>query len=465
MFAFFRINDPYRLIGLFIILLVVTLPLFIKPVPPSIPELKTIAVGFKVQEGFNLYQNLITDTPPLAAWFDRVFYVITGDSVILRRIIAFFLLFLFSGFSGIMFINRKSFPENTYLPSLIFSLLVLLSPYTLSLTGYLIGFGFVLLGLNKLFREIEFGNRSDENVFAIGLFVGISSLLDFSFIIYLPGSTVVLLLFTRIPVRKHLLMVTGGLLPHFLLISWHFAFGDLPEFWRYFYQANLNAFGQNYVDLRSFLYMGAVPLFFLLLSVFVLNREARLTKYQSQLLQVMFIWMIIALVQIVMIKKNHPQVLITLIPSFTFYITYLLLVIRRKRFAEAYLWLLLTGMVATCYLSRYELIERIDISGLIPGQPAPVSGKRVLLLGDQPAIFLQNVPATGFIDWELSRQFFEHPKSYTNVGYVYSQLTQDTPEVIIDPQNLMDPIFERMPDLKARYRKTALGFERADPSN
>ena len=90
---YFRINDPYRLLGLLVILILVYLPLFIDMPGMTYPELKNLVIGEKVHEGRTLYSELIDSTGPLAAWFNGLLDLIFGSSVLARRIFAFIVLF------------------------------------------------------------------------------------------------------------------------------------------------------------------------------------------------------------------------------------------------------------------------------------------------------------------------------------------------------------------------------------
>ena len=121
----------------------------------------------------------------------------------------------------------------------------------------------------------------------------------------------------------------------------------------------------------------------------MMNRDARLSKYQTQLVQSMFFWMIFSVVQILLSKDFRPQSFITLIPSLSFFITHFLLLIRRRKFAEMHIWLLIIGIVTMSYSARYNLWNRIAYDSLlVPDSKTSFEGKRVLTL-DARLQFLQ----------------------------------------------------------------------------
>ncbi|MBX2961359.1 MAG: hypothetical protein KF687_02535 [Cyclobacteriaceae bacterium] len=458
MLRYFRINDPYRLLGLFGLMIFLSLPLFIDTPAVTFPELKSFLVGEKVAEGLGLYHEVIDNTPPLASWFYRACDFVLGRNLTGRHIAAFLLLFCQSVFLGIVFIDKKVFPENTYIPTLTFSLLTLLSFDVIALTADLAAFGFLLLALNALLTEVEFRVQRDETIHNLGLFIGFASLFNFSYIIYLPGVILILLFFTRNSLRKHLLLLTGFVLPHIILCSVYFINGHLDDLWSRFYMSNLSLPGDSLVSFKSLIVLSALPIIYFVLTVFVLSREARLTKYQSQLMQAMFLWFIIGVVQILFTPNLRPQSLLPLAPPACFFFTHFLLLIRRRKFAEANVWVLLIGIVTAMYLARYNKISSIDYSGLVvPVQKGSPTNKKVLLLDDRPELFLNNRISPPFINWTLTREILGAPDFYENVLLVNRLFEKDPPELIIDPENRMEKFFTRLPDLKNRYTKSSSG--------
>lgn len=457
---YFRLNDPYRLLGLLVLMTLLSLPLFIDTSPLTFPELKSFVIGEKVSEGNTLYSELIDSTPPLASWFYGLSDLVFGRNLSIRHILAFIILFTQSAFLGIMLIDKKAFSENTYLPSLLFSLLAFISFDSLSLTADLLASGFILLILNNLFKEIEFRIQRDETIFNLGLFVSLASLLSFSYIIYFPGVILILLFFTRTSPRKYLLMVLGFLLPHLILICIYYLSNDFQKLWQYFYLPNLSFASLSLMSGKSLLVLCAIPLLYLFISLFILNRDARLTKYQSQIFQAMFLWFIIALVQVFFATDRRPQSMIPLIPPVSFFLTHFLLLIRRRKFAEIHLWTLLIGITTVAYLSRYNKIEYIQYKNLlIENHSGIIQEKRILVLDNQPERFFNNQLGSSFYEWSLCGPIFEQPDYYENVLMVNRSFENDLPEEIIDPNNLMEGFFIRIPALKTKYEKSSEGYK------
>lgn len=452
MIRYFRINDPYRLVGLLILLLIIYIPLFIYHSPVSVPELKNLLLGEKQNEGYRMYTDVVDNTAPLAAWTHEILDSLFGRSLLARHVLAFVIIFLQSAYVGILFITKKVFSENTFIPSFLFSLLFFFSYDTLSLSNELLGAGFLLLALNNLFQEIEFRHERDESIFNVGLCISLASLFAFSFIVYLVCAIIILLLFTRSDIRKYLLLIFGFLLPHLLVMSIGYLNGSAEKLWNYYYSYNLSLERSEFVNARTLLALSAIPLAYFVISLIMLNREARFSKYQTQIVQVVFLWLGFSFLFVLYSKDLRPQTLIVFIPGLALLLTHFFLLIRRKRFITFNSWVLFGGIIAVAYLGRFDQIRSIDYSRLrVNEESGDIRGKRILILNDRLDPYYSNHLATPFLNWHLTEDILRNPDYYENVTQVYHSFKNDPPELIIDSYDLMRNFFERMPGIKANY--------------
>lgn len=466
MLQYFRVNDPYRLLGLLAILLVFFIPILVDPPDLTYPELRSIVVGEKVHDGNVLYIELVDSIAPLAAWFNGLIDIFFGRSILPRHILAFFIIFLQTSYIGIVFANKRAFGENSYIPSLVSGILFTFSFDTICLTPELVGAGFLLPALNNLFKEIEFREQRDESIFNLGLYISLASLFSFSYSVYLAGVVITLGIFTRSSLRKYFLLIFGFLLPHLLLVSIFYLMNGLTQLKDYYYFPNLGVGSNQYISVKSILILGALPLGFLLISIVMMNRGARFSKYQSQLVQCIFFWMMFSFLQILYSKDFRPQNLITLIPSLSFFITHFLLLIRRRRIAEAYLWILLLGTISTSYLARYNFLTGVNYQQLfVSNLGLPVPGNKILVLDDDWSIYSHNSLASPFFNWKLSREIFLQPDYYENVVQVHDGLISDPPDVIRDKENLLDPFLNRIPALRQLYTRDGIYYTKKTVSN
>jgi hypothetical protein len=446
-------------------LLILYLPLFIDSPPVTKPELKSMLVGERLNDGGNMYLDVADNTGPLAAWFHGFLDMIFGKSLLARHILAFIIIFLQSGYLGIIFITKKVFSENTFIPSFLYCILFFFSFDTLALSDELLGLTFLLLALSNLFQEIEFRMQRDETTFNLGFFVSIASLFYLPYITFLFGILVILFLFARTDGRKFLLVIFGFLLPHLFVLALSYLNGSMENIWKYYYLSSLTFNKELLVSARGILMLGLIPLFYFAVSLVMLNRLARFSKYQSQLLQSIFLWVGFGFIYFLFCRDFRPQTTIVLIPAFTFLFTHFLLLIRRKKFAEMNTWIMLIGIVTISYLARYNRLGSVNFQNLFVTAPEVSSGGTIFVLEDRISYYSKNKPATPFINWKLARETFEHPEYYESITDVYSAFTNELPDRIVDKDNLLPPFFERMPDVKKRYRKKGIMYEKIAANN
>jgi hypothetical protein len=452
---YFRVNDPYRLIILLGLITLASLPLLIDLPSMTVQELKGIVLG-EVVGSKKLYVEVIDRTAPMMALTDGFLNYLFGRSLMARHILALIIIFFQTSYFGILLINSKAYNESNYVPSLIFGFLCFFSFDMLATTPELLASTLLLLALANLFREIEFRVDRDSLVLNMGIFLGLASLFIFSYTVFLIGAIALLVIFARATFRKILLMLFGYGLVHAVVLTVYYSYERLDDLWAHFYVANFSFAGGALVELNSILVLGAIPIVFFVFSLFMLTREARFTKYQSQLFQVIFFWLAIAVVQVWLTPQRTPHSFFTFVPSLAYFIGHYLLLIRRKFIAEAMLWLFIAGLITVNLSSRYNRIQRVDLSNLFPkasDYAAMISNKKVMVVGDDISLFQQNKLSGYFLDWELSRKYFESPDYYESIIKISDSITNDPPDVIIDELGMMAAVADRIPYLKINYRK------------
>ena len=460
---FFRINDPYRLLGLLILLMLLSLPYFIDPAPTTIQELKSAVLGEAIRDGKLMYIQVIDSTAPCTAGTFGLMNWFFGRSLLIQHVLALLLIFFQASFFAALLIQNKAYNDNTYVPAVVYGLLCFFSFDLLSFSPELLASTVLLLALNNLFKEIEFRIQRDEIILYLGVYLGVATLLVFSYVVFLFATVLILFLFTRLSVRKLFLLLFGFVLPHALLITLYFLWGETSLLWQNFYAPNLTVHGTMFITVKSVLVLCALPFGYFVFSLFMLNREARFTKYQTQLFQVMFQWMLFCIVQVWVTREFAPHALIVFVPSLAYFISHYLLLIGRRWIADTMLWIFLFGILTVNLLSRYNTMNSVDYRNLFPKE-SPYSGlinnQRVMVLADDPGIYQRNRMAAYFLDWNLSRDVLEGPDYYENVILVQRALKTDPPETIIDPNGLMKKFFDRIPELQSRYRKDSVFYRR-----
>ncbi|MCU0419455.1 MAG: DUF6427 family protein [Cyclobacteriaceae bacterium] len=456
MLRFFRINDPYRLLAVLAVVIALGLTLLLDAPPQTIRQLHARVVGQMMTADQQLYTELWDTVPPLQAVFDQFCFWVFGPSATARQILALIFVFVQASYFAIFLIRAKAYTENTYLPALLFVVTAFYSFDTFQLTPELFSSFFLLLALGNLFREIEFRQQRDATIFNLGIYLSLASLTVFVHAIFLPVALVVLLLFAQADARKIVLLILGFLLPHMALAGWYFIHDGLGLLWSHYYHAQLTRAVPDLVPGKTMLVFCALPLVYLVFALFMMSREARLTRYQTQLLQAMLLWQLGGMIMYVLVPGLQPASLLPLLPPWVYLTSYYLLLIRRKWLAELSLWFFVVGTVALSLLARHGKLSYIDYSALVV-TPSPraekIAQKKVMILADDLALYDHNQPASFFLDWSVSQAVFEDPDAIGNILLLDRCFQHHTPEVIVDPGNYLSAIIVRLPRLQGRYQR------------
>ena len=237
------------------------------------------------------------------------------------------------------------------------------------------------------------------------------------------------------------------------MATWYFWNGHLDLLWKNFYLPNFSVSTEAFITLNSLFYLCLLPLVYFILSLIMMRRDARLTKYQSQISQVMFLWFIIGLLEVWLTRQRTPQSFLVCVPPLAYFLNHYLLLTRRKWIAESMLWVLIIGLITVNSLSVRNLTARIDYSAMfVKVDDGPWKAKRILVLDDNIEPYIRNQPSAYFMDWQLSKPVFENP-SYENIVLVAQSFKKDAPAIIVDPHNLMEKFWEYLPYLQKKYRK------------
>jgi hypothetical protein len=403
-----------------------------------------------------MYAEVYDPTAPLAAGAFGVIDWMMDRSVTGRQIIALILIFFQAAFFAILLINNKAYNDNTYVPGFIYGLLCFVSFDFLSVTPELLGSTVLLLALNNLFREIEFRVERDGIIVNVGFYIGLASIFVFTYSIFLLAAFVILFVFTRVSFRKALLLLFGFFLPHFILGVLFFYKDALPALWNNFYLENFLHTDLNLISGKSLLMLAALPIMYFVFSLFMMTREARFTKYQSQLFQVMFLWIVFCVIEIFLTRQLSPHSLIIMIPSLSYFFSHYLVLIRRKWIAESMLWVLIISVVTIANLAVRGNIGAIDYSRMFVSNPkrnVPVNNQSVMVLGDDLSVYRNNTLGGYFLDWRLSERTLNGTQYYDNVLKIDKMVQTYPPDVIVDQQGMFNKLASRIPALSVRYRK------------
>lgn len=463
MISFFRLNDPYRIIGIFILLLLIRLPALLGFVPLLQPELGWMLLGESLAEGRILYDGVWDNAGPFSAAVYWLMHILFGRSQLAFYLISSLLVVIQAfTFNGLL-LRYKVYNESTYVPALIYMVLAnmfydffILSPIVLCLT-------FLLLALRNLFRLIV-GAGTDETIFFLGLFTGTSALFFLPSIALLIAFLFSLLIFTGTKPRQYMLLLFGLFLP-FAAVTLYFSWeGVLDDFyWQYVQSLGVLA-TDDYLNLVSLLLISLVPAVFLLIGIYWFNNSRSFNNYQVRLQQAMFYYLLTGLLAIFFSPERSAYHLMLLLPVLAFYISHYFLLLRNRLKAElifvAFLLLvlavnygLLIGNIPyiSQYIDDWTNYPKLEVQSR-PEQDL-VRGKRILSMGNDLSLYKEARLASPYLDWDLAAQQLTRIHFYEHLLEAYKNFSQDPPQVIVDDAGIMPALFRRMPTLKNKYRQ------------
>lgn len=459
MFNFFRINDPYRVVVVFIILLLLNLPFFIGGYPFTVPQLHQMMIGENLTSGEILYLDLWDDIAPFSAAVYWLIESVFDRNETVYHLLALLLIILQGALLNAIMIKHKVYNENSYTLTLIYVLLFTTFFDFFSLSPVLLSTTFLILAINKLVVHIQTWQKNDDRILTIGLFIGIGTLF------FLPSFIFALLVFfsfiffTGTSVRRNLLFIYGFLLP-FLIVWLYYVWHDSG--YEFINQAIYSTFkfkGIYYTSLFSILIIGAIPLLFTFYSILRTFSSVGYTNYQVRIQQLMLFMLFLAVIAFFLANYKAPHLLILIVIPAAFFLNHFFLSIRRKIWQEL-IFFIFIAMVATMNYGNVSGLlitdEYINEENLIVNTTPYdqlTKGKSILVLDQNLNIYHNSRLATPYFNYKLAQNHFANPNYYDNLTAILKNFTEETPAIIIDPNKHMPLIFERIPLLANKYRK------------
>ena len=461
MLSFFRVNAPYQILSLIIILVLLQFPFYIHNPDLLVPELQWMLVGEKMSQGFMLYRDVWDNLSPLSAavyWgVDELF----GRSPIAHRTLANIVIILQAIYFNYISNQRQLFTERNYVPGVLYLLFINVSFDCSTLSPVLMATTFILLAFGTLIRQMQREGVTDE-VFELGFYLSVATLFYLPMGLFYLWAFASMLLYTGANFRQHTLAFFGYVFPIALTVMFFFFRNSLDDL-----SQNLltSAFRTRQYNLNDFWgVIGTMAAIFLIggLGFTQTIRHPRFVNYQSRCQQIMMIWSIFAMLSIGLMPFIAPMQFIIFIPPLAFFSVNFFMLMQRRWLAE----LLFFAVFATIVFFRYQasfldnsfalsksvLLENLKIkNALLPQQ---ISKQKILVIGNDEGEYKDNFPTTAYLNWELARYDFENLDSYESVISIFDNFTADPPAYVIDKVNIMPRLFKRVPELNKRYQTT-----------
>jgi 4-amino-4-deoxy-L-arabinose transferase-like glycosyltransferase len=451
--SFFRINDPYRLLVAFLLLLVGRLAYGLWGAGISVPEMGWMLIGERLGNGFVMYRDLYDHTGPLSTLTYRMMDYIFGRTIISHRILSFVLICLNATILSLQLVRSKAFKENNYLPGFFYVLLALAIPEGGALSPMLMSSTFILLALSNVFRRVD-NEASDELFLYAGLYLGIASLFYLPAIVFFVILLLSLLVFSTAIPRRMLLYFYGLIVPMILGIANYYWYDAFDYFIDQFFVGSFILERRYYVTWSSFFVIGGVFIFWLLYSLTLVLGRGRYGNFETKVIQIMLLLAVAAVFAVYFDVTLQPAQLYLFIPTLAFLLSHLSLLLRRRIFKIAIPTLLIASLILNAYL-----LEKVDPNSqyLLKKETIPgVLDKKVMVLSDVPERYYVDQHFAGpFLNKELSQAQTEYLQYYETSFQLYNAIVNDPPSLIVDEWLLMPEVLFRFPTLSEQYRQGA----------
>ena len=457
--SFFKINDPYRLVAIFLLLLLLRLPFLISPV--ELPEQgHWLTVGEGLKNGV-MYKDIWDTLAPLAAFTYFLVVGLFGKSVLALNILGMFLNFFLAVILNDLANRNKIFEQNTYLPAFVFILLSSMHNIFSAFSPTQIGTLFVVLALGNLFGHIEFRAKQDEQIMNIGLYLGVAALFYFPLIMFVPIILALFIIFTSTRTRRYFLFILGSLLPLAFAFCYYWVMADESAFFSrnfllpYFRSDTIVT---NWMALITV----AIPLlFFLILGIISSQLQRRLTNFQTRLIQLFIVLCLLTPIVLLLTEDVRLELLFILLPVAALLCVHFLLLFRRGLVGEivALVFALLPifilfdsarNIIGLFYYEKEQVVEyeHLDI----------ITGKSMMVLGDRPGLYDHGKLGTTFYNWPLSKPFLQELDYYDNLVFIEESIVKWHPEVIVDIDRQWNNIRERLPLVAREFKQVRPGI-------
>ncbi len=457
---FFRINDPFRLILIFLILCISRGLILWLGVPLSIPELNWLVIGERMSDGHHLYTGLVDDIAPLSATVYWILYTLFGKSVVAYHLLAILIAAIQIVTFNNLLIKYKSLSENTYVPALVLTLLYFVSFDFLMLSPAFMSLTLVILVLDYLLEIIQTNRASHYNVLISGLLLGIATLF------YLPAGVLLLvvilsyLFYTGNGLQYYLLFIASFIQPLFVAGLYYYWIDGFEEYANYFLIGSLTINAYEYVTLDLFLFIFGLPTIYLFLGLFSTLFSARGTVNQQKQKQIFLMFMLAMALSVFLANKKTPYQFILMLPAVAFFITNFLLNIKRKLFSSIAFYLFVLGMLGNFYFSKFVFFREFDDASIssffvsIDEKYQRYAGKKILVIGEDLNYYQNAKLATPYLEYRLTRQLLNDTQDVKNLLAIIAAFEADMPEVVIDEKGLFPKLRESIPLLNERYQRS-----------
>ncbi len=444
MLRFFRINDPYRLVFIFLILVVIRVVQSSFIEGQFILELKWLLLGEWLDKGFKMYREAYDYTGPLAAMIYKFMDSLFGRSPFAHHVFSSLLIIFQAGLFNRILLRNKAFEENNYLPAFFYVIVALSIPDFMSLSPQLISMTFILKALSSVLRRID-NQATDELFLNSGLYVGTAAM------IYLPAAIFFfvflfsLIVFSSAIIRRHLLYFFGFTLVIGLCAVYFLWRGDIYYFTEFFLRQGLLIEAEQLLSVWEIVHIAGFIIAVFLIAVIKALSSSRLTNFQQRVQQVIWFMFLGGIVCFFLANKKTGLELLYMTPLLAYFLSHYFMLIKRRLFKIFMPGIVVFGLIGFNIYGYVNLLDRLLVPEIV------VVEERVLVLDENFGYYLNKEACSPCFSKPLCSLAFDGLDYYEASATIYKMFDHAKPDLIIDEIGIAQRLFFRFPLLEEQY--------------
>lgn len=450
MVAFFRINDPYRLLLVLIVLIGIRMPFLTEEVIPTIPQFRWMLIGERLSEGSMLYRDLYDYIAPFSALVFQAMDFLFGRNLFASALTAIFLVFVQSVIFNNLLLANKTYNEGTYLPAYCYAIFMSVHFDFLVLSPALMSVTFILLALSNIFKRID-NQTKDELFMSTGVYLGIATMFYLPSIVIFFVFLVILVIYSNSLLRRLLLMTVGFAMVLSLVTGFYYINGLLPQFRTFFLNSLWSFEHVNYFSGWRVMTFIIFPVVLVIISWLMIYLKGKFANFQLKFQQAMLFLLLGSVILIFLGSEQAYFSWVFMMPTVAFFTVHLLLLVKQRLYVEGINIVILVTVFLLASYSYHWSREKEPNYFVESEAPVILKDRNILVLGDHLSMYLSSGSATPFLNWRVSQQLFIDFEYYDNLVNILTGFENDPPDMILDEAGVMPAVSEKIPVLQTRY--------------
>lgn len=446
MLRFFRINDPYRLAIIFVLMVLIRIAQSFFINDTSYYELKWLLLGEWLSRGFIMYSETFDYTGPIAVFVYKYLVIIFGRSAFIHYGFSSLVIIFQAGIFNQLLLKNKAYNENSYLPAFLYMILMVSVPDFMTLSPQLLSLTFILLALRNVLRRID-NQVTDELFLNSGIYIGVATMIYLPSMVFFLVFLFALILFSTAATRRLALYLFSFLLAFSMCALYFYWRGDLWLFVDSYLIQNLLMKISSPLSLLEMVLISGAFIIIFFLSVFKTIGSARLTNFQQKIQQVIWLMFLGGIATFFISNEKSLFELVFIVPIIAYFWTHYFILIRRRFFQFIMPGLLIFGVLAYSIYTYQSLVQPLTISEVDDVV------ENTMILGGDLASYQTIQINTPCFNYHLTKKAFEGLDYYGSAGSLFVLFQKADPVIVIDDLGIMPQMNDRFPKIASSYQK------------